>query len=424
MDQATPLMQQLDDIVSWKTMPPFSRAGRSALLALDEPIEVDTVNGKVRVDLLKIKGVGLYDYDGNISQPSSTHFQMIVSHLSITKDGDFSMIPPSTKPLGGLILPQADMEYMVADRLFANNIPTEIPIRLYHYKDPELFFETKAGVKHDLGVVVVGQHNQAYDRADIALNYHETTEESRALLDNYAKALGIDISIEPELTLFAEIYRSYGHYIRKYSECGLYRHSGHGTNIGLSLHTKSIYFSDIDSCRFLSECGKIDTPLQVMRDALSGIYNLLVTFTEPDMATKFSSERVIKSGVFRTFLQSYYDDVDPNIVAELSKLFEHQYIDNHHRVVTALEQNQLSIPKNTGDLDYQDQYLLNWKRTETDYVVIYSWGLAVLWHLHSMSNISDQFPFQTTEDEYFQKVAELSSPELVSVIRSRIKQIL
>ncbi|NKB64235.1 MAG: hypothetical protein GKR95_19690 [Gammaproteobacteria bacterium] len=177
----------VDDIVSWKVTPPFFRVGRSALMHLPSPLEIGTQNGTVRVEQIKIKGVGLSDFEGNISQPSSVHFQMNAPHLGISEKGTFFMIPAATKPKGGLVLEKAKMEFHIADILFKNNIPTEIPLRVYKYTDPDMCFEAKGGTRSDLGVVVAGQHHATYDRADIMLDYQVTDTKCKAQMDEFAE---------------------------------------------------------------------------------------------------------------------------------------------------------------------------------------------------------------------------------------------
>lgn len=428
IDQSDAGLVSLDDTVSWKITPTFIERGRSAVMLLDDPIKVETKNGSVLIERLKIKGVGLRGFDDSITHPCSDHLKMFAIHLSINPEGKFSLVSATSKPLGGIVIDKARTEYEVADRLYQNNIPTEIPIRLYHYTDSELFFESGEGSRESLGVVVAGQHTRSYDRADIALEYSNLDPTARASLDQFAKLTGTDLSIDPELSLFAAAYKSYAHYIRKFNKAGLYRHSGHASNIGLSLHTQSIYFTDIDSCRFLTECGDVDTPLQVMRDAISGYYNIIVILTEAENIGRFTPDRVIKSGIFKTYLYGYYDDLPEELINRLSDLLEEQYITIYHLAAKSDQQKQAIKENSDSDSnssddssDYQREYDQLWSRRSTEhYEHIYSWLLAVFWVLHNESTIHDEYPLRLSKAEYFRNISNFSSPELVNEIQAQI----
>ena len=423
VDQSCDLFESIDNIVGWKATPPFAETGRSAQVIPDEPMAVDTPNGTVYIERIKIKGVGLCDFEGNISKPSSVHFKMYSPHVGISSKGEFSILTPGTKPMGGLVLEKATMEYHVADVLFEHGIPTEIPMRLYEYTDPEMFFEESSGNRSKLGVVVAGQHSLGYDRADIMLKYSEADDDAVQRMNQFAEAVGIDISDDPELSLLSFVYESYGHYIRKFSQAQLYRHSGHCSNIGFSLHTKSIYFTDIDSCRTLSECGEINTGLQVMRDCLSGAYHIFGILTEPVHAEKFSSQRVINSGIFRRYLKHYHHDLPESLVDNLGQILEEHYAEVHASVIKSIaqkKQEQKEEQEEGGEVDYQAAYDAKWHRTTTVYQDTHSWFLSVCWTLHKHGSISKEFPFKIPEAEFYDNIANLSSPELVETIRARI----
>ncbi|NKB64233.1 MAG: hypothetical protein GKR95_19680 [Gammaproteobacteria bacterium] len=226
--------------------------------------------------------------------------------------------------------------------------------------------------------------------------------------------------------MFTFVYQSYGHYIRKFSQCQLYRHSGHCSNIGFSLHTKSIYFTDIDSCRVLAECGEIDTSLQVMRDAMSGGYNLFSIFTEPKNARRFSFDRIVRSGIFRKYLKSYYHELPETLVHGLAGLLEDHTKEVHERVlahITEVPKEEASEQAGLGsEDDYQATYDSKWDRVTTDYEETYSWFLAVFWTLHRHSTMSEEFPLAISDDEIFENIAEFSNQKLVDTIRKKIGQ--
>src|SRR5438045_3220550 len=89
VDQTAPQFCTLDEVVSWRTIPTFLRMGRTAWLSLAEPLRVSAPSCFRHVKALKLKGVGLLDHLGNVSQPSTCSYYRIHSHLGFSPRGDF-----------------------------------------------------------------------------------------------------------------------------------------------------------------------------------------------------------------------------------------------------------------------------------------------------------------------------------------------
>jgi|GEM_PF-5246210 len=422
IDQSHPAIQSLDNIVSWRVPPPFDRVGRSAWLPLETPITVATPHGEVVVEALKIKGVGLYDFEGNLHQPSASSFKMASPHLGITKEGKFAMIPPASKPLGAIALEKANMEYKIADTLIESGIPSAVPIRVYQYEDTDLIFHTQDGTNVRLGVVVMGQLQPTFDRAGIALGYATASEQTRAELDRFARSVGVDISQDPELSLLNIVCASYGRHIRQFSQCGLYRHSAHPNNLGVSARMGTIYFTDIDSCRLLEECSEIEKPIQVMRDAMSALYHLTIFLTEPRNIKSFTSERVCQANLYRTYLTSYYHEIPVKLIEEFAEILKERYLDMYQFVMQNYEAITAKREEAPASTSYQKTYDQNWRETWIRYEELYAWIVAITWFLHNESGMKKLYPFKTDSDKLFENLADLSSPQIVDKIQKRMAE--
>ncbi|NES81691.1 MAG: hypothetical protein F6K63_31310 [Moorea sp. SIO1G6] len=417
--QSHPIIQSLDDIVSWKVVPPFCKIGRSSWLPLEEPIIVEGPCGDIHVEALKIKGVGFLDYDGNIRQPTTTMLPRLSANLGISKEGSFSILPGYAGPIGGITLEKASAEYKTARTLTEKGIPSSVPIRLYKYSD--LRYRTKEGTIVPMGVVVTGQLQRTFKRLDTALKYSTADDdETKAELNRFAKKMGVSLSQEPELSLFRASYASYGHHIREFSKCGYYRYSFYPNNLGFSAHRGSAYFTDLDSCRELVECSEIEKPMQVMRDALSAVLYLIIIFVQEPYIHYFSPEQVFQANLQRTFLANYYCDLSIELIDALVEVLNEYHLELYHRAIGSQEQ---SFPEETdvpSDLPPDLAYQLNHnkkvkfcKSSWLNYEEIYCYLIAVMSVLHSRSQISAIYPFKLTEEELYANMADFGTPQTV-----------
>lgn len=423
IDQSHPVIQAVDDVVSWKEKPFFHRHGRSGQLIPKTPLTVAAPNGETYViEQLKLKGIGLYDDQGKASQPDpSAGWEQSDSHIGITGEGKFIMIPPSIMPMGGILLSRARMEYDVSRTLYENNIPCEIPVRLYQYDN--MFYE-RNGESLPLGAVVTGQLQHGYDRLDAAFKYHSASDELKTELEKYAQSKGFDISSYPEIAFLKSAYESYGSYLRKFSQCGLYRHSAHPSNIGFSTRLKDIYLTDIDSCRWLSECTDVAKPMQVMRDALSTFSHLLIMFTDPHDIHRFPSEKVLEAGLFRAYLKSYYYDVPDALIDGFVQIVERYYIHLYNDVLENYDDFVKQREEASDEDTPQGNFKRYWKRVWIDNRRHFSRLLAIFWTLHNESSMSEEYPFLLSTEDFYQNLAEFCSEETTKEIQSEIAKVI
>jgi hypothetical protein len=425
IDQSHPIIQSLDDIVSWKVIPPFCKISRSAWLPLKEPIKVESPYGDIYVEALKIKGVGFLDYHGNIRQPTTEHLHRITSHLGITKEGHFSILKSLPAPIGGITIEKARAEYKTALGLIENGLPSSVPVRLYQYQNPELRYQTQEGDMVPMGVVVTGQLQRTFHRLDTILEYSMVNGEIKEELNRFAESMGISLGNDPELSLFRASYASYGHHLREFSSCGFYRYSSHCTNLGFSARRGSAYFTDLDSCLELVECSEIEKPMQVMRDAFGVIFYLIFTFLQPEYIQHFSRDRVFQSNLQRAFLTNYYCDVSVELIDELVEVLNECHFDLYQRAIDSQKHSSLakeaSISNTQGFLSDFNKGMSFWKSPWIHYEQIYCWLIAVTWTLHSHSKkMSTLYPFKITEEELYTNLSALSTSQIVEKIRTRI----
>ena len=422
IDQSHPVIQAIDDVISWKVPPFFHRLGRSGQLIPETPLTVETPNGKTYViDQLKLKGIGLYDDQRQAHQPDpSVRFVQSDPHIGITGEGKFIMIPPSTGPMGGITMDRARMEYDVARTLFENNIPCEVPIRLYQYDN--MSYE-KNGEILPLAAVVSGQLQHGYDRLDAAFKYHTAPQELRLELEKYAKNKGFDISSYPEIAFLKSAYESYGVYLRQFSQVGFYRHSAHPSNLGFSTRMNDIYLTDIDSCRWLSECTEIARPMQVMRDALSTFSHLIIMFTEPRDIHRFPAEKVLEANLFRSYLKSYYYDISDTMIDGFVDIVERYYVKLHDEVLETYDDILKRREAASSEDTHQGRFQRYWKRVWINNEKHFSRLLAMFWVLHSESGMGEEYPFLLSEEEFYQNLAEFCTKETAEEIQKEIAKV-
>lgn len=419
INHSSPIIQSLQDIVSWKVNPPFSRGGRSAWLALKDPITVTTPHREIVIEQLKIKGVGLCNFERNVSPPSTKTFTRVRLHLGFTRKGRIKLFPGSSEPIGGMLISRTRTEYAVSSKLIEEGIPSEVPIAAYQYKEPDFHFKISDDSYSSMGVMIAGLPQNGYDRSDRVLKYGENKEMTKKY-DEFARNIAFKPNTEdPGLSLFAEMYARYGRHIRRFSHIGLYRHSADPTNLGFSSSLKDIYFTDLDSCRSLSECSEIDTPLQVIRDAMSALFQIMGALTEPDKIQDFHPQRVSKIEIFKKYLRGYYPDVSNDSIDMCGNIMNEYYEVFHSTEMQHFNQTKNSSNINE-DASYQEVYDELWKRSETNYPELFSWTFAIALRLHTESEMGALYPLKIKSEQLFADLAELTSVQNVRNILNKL----
>ena len=253
---------QIAQIVSWnEKVPSFPSVGRTAFLSLPTPISVVGASGKA-IRSLKIKGVGLQDYSGTVSLPSTTPYYRANMHIGFDNAGKSTLVASDPSPLGGMTLPRAQAEFDCAKELFESGCPAELPVALATYPDLE-FFDPVNLVSSKLGAVVCGLPVEAPTRLnDLLSQSRESTDSDSESTD------------QEHYELLRRIYLNLGTTLRRFHMSGFYRYSGHPGNFIFDSKKKEVLLVDLDSSQRTEKLLMPALQLYLVRDIASAIYHL------------------------------------------------------------------------------------------------------------------------------------------------------
>lgn len=109
--------------------------GRSAWFKLTTPISISHGNAQVEIQSVKIKGVGLLNFRGEIMKPNPKPFQRNLPHLGFTPEGRWINLYSSDNPTGGMTLDRGITEFSISTNLYLQGCPCQVPIFLYQYDE-------------------------------------------------------------------------------------------------------------------------------------------------------------------------------------------------------------------------------------------------------------------------------------------------
>jgi len=419
------LYKDLDELVSWKSTPPFHSAGRTGWQKLDRPLRVSGPRVFTSVKSLKLKGIGYCNEKFEVIPPTQKYFTRNFPHLGFSKNGRFCMVESDQAPLGGIEFGRAKMEYDIAKKLTENGCPSVIPIRLYKYN--QSFITSK--YDSNLAVVVTGLPVEHPFRADCAYRYesclaanHPVNElgspkklqsaEERAHVERLSKQLKLDTCANVSLALISHFYEKYGQTLRKFHTLGFYRYSGSLDNFDYCAETDVVYLIDLDSSRLLEECSDIEKPLQVIRDISSAFFNLAGALMDPWRISSFPISDVKDTSPFRSILKGYYSDVPDElidtVITNYSTYYEglHQQVSVHAREII-------------GEKD-RDKQLAKWKPFWMNRKEVYSMLMANIWFLHEKSSMSKLYPNLLNWERCIENISEFTSQETATKIRDSL----
>lgn len=110
------------------------------------------------------------------------------------------------------------------------------------------------------------------------------------------------------LDLVGAAYEAFGRSLTAFAAAGCYRYLGHPDNFVLTEDGRA-RLVDLDSSRPIEELPADVGSLQVVRDAMSGLYNLAVAFVRPDAVRDIPDDLLVAANPFGRFLRGRYPDV-------------------------------------------------------------------------------------------------------------------
>ncbi len=419
----TDLFRIVDDIVKWKTPPAFMKMGRTAWLPLREPVRVEINGTEHQVNSLKIKGVGLCDHLGRLHLPTANAYYRIHPHLGFTKTGDLIHISSDPSPLGGIVFKKALNEFEIAHQLAVKSCPTEIPLYLYEYMEPELSFKTEQEKgQSPLGVVISGLPDKSFVRFDTALCYSNTSKENQLLINQWSDCLGLS-GVKRQYSLLSEIAQRYGRTLRSFHKAGFYRYSGQPDNYSFSTQTRQVFLIDLDTSRRISECSEIETPLQFMRDIASGLYGITAYALRKVHISNYTPVDLSSYGILESLLKGYFDDCSYELLNWVSRKIDSHFLKIYKMAVEihkSVSYNNQSIDLPNDFQEYRHQTIKQYWINRDESLCFF---LVVAWILYENSCLADVYPLPYPRQQLYENIAHYSSKEISTYIQQSLEKI-
>lgn len=312
----------ISELVRWQRKPSAWCGGRTGWLLLDSAA---TGRGAC-IRALKLKGIGgpVVENGYVTAAPPSTE-QYIRwpgvgedPHFGIDKSG-FCWVAGDPAPLRGITLSAALREFDAAAGLRTAGVPALVPLAVYRY--PGLSFGPTCA---PMGVVVTGSPERSPLRVGAVLDGLGDPSQDVYYLTRLSTALHAPPTGDPianALSLLEAATRRYGNTLRRFSEAGYFRYSGHIDNYGIDPGTGEAFLIDLDSSRELEELPPALQFSQVARDAMSALYNLACAFFRPDQLELLPDSALADGAVFSAFFDGWAPEVhiDPEILATFAE---------------------------------------------------------------------------------------------------------
>ena len=322
--------KQISDIVRFvKTGVNYSN-GRTCYHILKYPI----IYNNIRYCSVKIKGAGFYSNDKEVVKPGLSDFVRREPHCGFDKNGNAVQVFSDIAPFGGMAESNATNEYNNFEYLSEKGISTLIPYKLLKYNDLTYRNESLAVVV----ALCTEQHPirlykllwPAEKNSEEESSYYASILEREGIVGNI-KLFNIRIM------LIKKIAEKYALEVRKFSESGLYIHSGGWSNIQYNSQTKKVVLVDLDSSRHISdECSKFHR-LYSIRDLISNIYRLLISLYNPNIILQYD-ETVLKNNNYVYYLlRGYFPEVNEEELQKTSNDIMNYYIINCFNKIKAIE---------------------------------------------------------------------------------------
>lgn len=308
----------------------YYNIGRTCYYKLKFPIKVNNVTYKY----LKIKGNGILE-NGKVKIYNNREFLRSDAHFGYDENGNETLIESDTAPYGGILLKKALNECDNFELLQKNNVSTLIPVYVFEYKD--LFFN-----KQSMGCsVALCENPYRFDK----LLYSNIPEDYREFYKSvFYNEFGYetDLNFNDKNKLINIICSKYTKEIKKFSETGLYIHSGGWSNIQYSFSSKNVVLTDLDSSKKINNKKFI---LKIFcRDLVSNIYRLYISLYNPLSIGNYNESLLTKLNYCYSLLDGYFDGKYNGDVLRISNEINKYYIDSCFARIKKIEKKMLDIP--------------------------------------------------------------------------------
>jgi hypothetical protein len=164
-----------------------------------------------------------------------------------------------------------------------------------------------------LAVVVSGCPDQDPQRPNVVIEAAiDPAGTSSTFVRQLADALDVNVARawgRERLTLISQIYSRFGHALRQFAQAGCYRYSGASDNLLYSLVHREVLLVDLDSSRLLAEAAGVSAPLEIVRDIMSGMFNLACELIRPDQILLSDHADMLEVDPYHHFLHGYFSEL-------------------------------------------------------------------------------------------------------------------
>lgn len=322
--------KQLYDIVRLQKVGESYSPGRTCYYRLKYPIMYENV----LYYSVKIKGAGFYDTTNEVIAPGKTAFVRREPHYGFDDKGNAIKVFSDIAPFGGIVLSKAIREYDNFDLLSRNNVSTLFPLAVIEYES--LLFE-----QEKLAVIMALCTEKFPLRMYRLLWPAERLSKTECDYYNFLlKKEEIDGNIfqfKARAELIQKLATKYTSEIRKFSECGLYIHSGGWSNIQYNSQINNIVLVDLDSSRCINRKQYSMRNLYAIRDFISNMYRLLISLYNPNIISQYNEDIIRDKNYIFYLLAGFFSNESIEVLMNVSDDILDFYINNCFNDIKAIE---------------------------------------------------------------------------------------
>jgi hypothetical protein len=330
----------LIDCARWEISPPFYKPGRTAEIPF---ISVETVRdrrmGSRRIGSYKIKGPGYIDHGiirppqaeqeyeprfaGNRDTPETARKnpRAVLAYMVFGEDGAIKSEVAEAPPKGGVTLEKAKAEYDNAMALSRKPVPAILPIAYGRY--PGLSWCGK-----DMGFVITAvPDTNVFFRAaeyfgEAVWLGSEICANREVLLAALEGRFGQSTEGMRGVTIMKfmqEMNGVFGGSLRKYSEAGLGRYSGHPANYTYDFGIREAILHDFDTSLEIDSLPEKARGLTIVRDVVSALWGIVQATMFSMIHTMTTPEVFLRMNPFEALLRGYFGE--NKLIREAGRIF-------------------------------------------------------------------------------------------------------
>jgi hypothetical protein len=167
-----------------------------------------------------------------------------------------------------------------------------------------------------LGVVLTGAPDPEHLRPDAVLRLRDIDAPTPQAAYVRELAAGLGVELVPgawgrqRLELYARLAHAYGRLLRSFAEAGCFRYSSESANFYYSASRAEVAIVDIDTSRLLDDVSAVEAPLQIVRDAMSGLFHLACEPVQPEQIDLSPPDALAAANPYRSFLESFFPELE------------------------------------------------------------------------------------------------------------------